>query len=73
MPDNTNRKQLIQVKFFVDEKELGMIKMKISQTEERIGELDHLFIKFYEDEQTQLKVEIANLKKEIDVQEGGSI
>ena len=31
MPDNRNRKRPIQVKFFVDEKELGLIKMKLAQ------------------------------------------
>ncbi len=31
MPDNRNRKRPIQVKFFVDEKELGMIKTKMEQ------------------------------------------
>lgn len=31
MPDNRNRKRPIQVKFFVDEKELGMIKTKMAQ------------------------------------------
>lgn len=31
MPDNKNRKRPIQVKFFVDEKELGMIKEKMAQ------------------------------------------
>lgn len=31
MPDNRNRKRPIQVKFFVDEKELGMIKEKMAQ------------------------------------------
>ena len=31
MADNRNRKRPIQVKFFVDEKELGMIKTKMAQ------------------------------------------
>ena len=31
MPDNRNRKRPIQVKFFVDENELSMIKMKMAQ------------------------------------------
>ena len=31
MPDNRNRKRPIQVKFFVDERELGLIKMKMAQ------------------------------------------
>ena len=31
MPDNRNRKRPIQVKFFVDENELGMIKAKMAQ------------------------------------------
>ena len=31
MPDNRNRKRSIQVKFFVDEKELGLIKANMAQ------------------------------------------
>ena len=31
MPDNRNRKRLIQVKFFVDERELGLIKARMAQ------------------------------------------
>ncbi len=31
MPDNRNRKRPIQVKFFVDENELGMIRTKMAQ------------------------------------------
>ena len=31
MPDNRNRKRPIQVKFFVDEKELGLIKARMAQ------------------------------------------
>ena len=31
MPDNRNRKRPIQVKFFVDEKELGLIKANMAQ------------------------------------------
>lgn len=31
MPDNRNRKRPIQVKFFVDEHELGLIKTKMAQ------------------------------------------
>lgn len=31
MSDNRNRKRPIQVKFFVDEKELGLIKAKMAQ------------------------------------------
>ncbi len=31
MPDNRNRKRPIQVKFFVDEKELNLIKQKMAQ------------------------------------------
>ena len=62
---------------------------RLTQAEKRIGELDRLFIKIYEDnakgtlnderfammsksyedEQTQLKAEIVNLQKEIEVQE----
>ena len=64
-------------------------KKRLTQAEKRIGELDRLFIKIYEDnakgklnddrfammsktyedEQTQLKVEIVNLQKEVEVQE----
>ena len=31
MPDNKNRKRPIQVKFFVDERELGLIKARMAQ------------------------------------------
>ena len=31
MPDNRNRKRPIQVKFFVDERELSLIKAKMAQ------------------------------------------
>ena len=31
MPDNRNRKRPIQVKFFVDEKELNLIKTRMAQ------------------------------------------
>ena len=31
MPDNRNRKRPIQVKFFVDEKELSLIKVRMAQ------------------------------------------
>ena len=31
MPDNRNRKRQIQVKFFVDEKELSLIKARMAQ------------------------------------------
>lgn len=31
MPDNRNRKRPIQVKFFVDESELGLIKARMAQ------------------------------------------
>ena len=31
MPDNRNRKRPIQVKFFVDEKELGLIKANMAR------------------------------------------
>lgn len=64
-------------------------KKRLTQAEKRIGELDRLFIKIYEDnakgnlsderfammsktyedEQAQLKVEIVNLQKEVEVQE----
>ena len=33
MPDNRNRKRPIQVKFFVDEKELSLIKARMAQLE----------------------------------------
>ena len=71
------------------EKTVRVYKKRLAQTEKRIGELDRLFIKIYEDnakgklnddrfammsktyedEQAQLKVEIVNLQKEIEVQE----
>ena len=65
-------------------------KKRLAQAEKRMGELDRLFIKIYEDnaqgqseqtnsfammsktyedEQAQLKVEIVNLQKEVEVQE----
>ena len=31
MPDNRNRKRPIQVKFFVDKRELGLIKARMAQ------------------------------------------
>ena len=31
MPDNRNRQRPIQVKFFVDERELGLIKARMAQ------------------------------------------
>ena len=31
MPENRNRKRPIQVKFFVDERELGLIKTRMAQ------------------------------------------
>ena len=31
MPDNSNRKRPIQVKFFVDERELSLIKARMAQ------------------------------------------
>ena len=31
MPDNRSRKRPIQVKFFVDERELGLIKARMAQ------------------------------------------
>ena len=31
MPENRNRKRPIQVKFFVDERELGLIKARMAQ------------------------------------------
>ena len=71
------------------EETIRVYKKRLSQAEKRIGELDRLFIKIYEDnakgklnddrfammsktyedEQAQLKVEIVNLQKEIEVQE----
>ena len=71
------------------EKTIRVYKKRLAQAEKRIGELDRLFIKIYEDnakgklnddrfammsktyedEQAQLKVEIVNLQKEIEVQE----
>lgn len=68
---------------------IRLYKKRLAQAEKRIGELDRLFIKIYEDnakgklnddrfammsktyedEQAQLKVEIVNLQKEIEVQE----
>ena len=71
------------------EETIRVYKKRLTQAERRIGELDRLFIKIYEDnakgklnddrfammsktyedEQTQLKVEIVNLQKEVEVQE----
>ena len=71
------------------EETIRVYKKRLAQAEKRIGELDRLFIKIYEDnakgklnddrfammsktyedERTQLKVEIVNLQKEIEVQE----
>ena len=71
------------------EETIRVYKKRLVQAEKRIGELDRLFIKIYEDnakgklnddrfammsktyedEQAQLKVEIVNLQKEIEVQE----
>ena len=71
------------------EETLRIHKKRLAQAEKRIGELDRLFIrsyednvsgkidnerfammsKTYEDEQAQLKVEIVNLQKEVEVQE----
>ena len=71
------------------EETLRIHKKRLAQAEKRIGELDRLFIKIYEDnangnlsnerfammsktyedEQAQLKVEIVNLQKEVEVQE----
>ena len=68
---------------------IKVYKKRLAQAEKRIGELDRLFIKIYEDnakgnlsderfammsktyedEQAQLKVEITNLQKEVEVQE----
>lgn len=71
------------------EETIRVYKKRLAQAEKRIGELDRLFIKIYEDnakgklnddrfammsktyedEQAQLKVEIINLQREIEVQE----
>ena len=71
------------------EETIRVYKKRLAQAEKRIGELDRLFIKIYEDnakgklnddrfammsktyedEQAQIKVEIVNLQKEIEVQE----
>ena len=71
------------------EETIRVYKKRLAQAEKRIGELDRLFIKIYEDnakgklnddrfammsktyedEQAQLKVEIINLQKEVEVQE----
>lgn len=71
------------------EETIRVYKKRLAQADKRIGELDHLFIKIYEDnakgklnddrfammsktyedEQAQLKVEIINLQREIEVQE----
>ena len=71
------------------EETIRVYKKRLAQAEKRIGELDRLFIKIYEDnakgnlsderfammsktyedEQAQLKVEIVNLQKEVEVQE----
>ena len=67
---------------------IKVYRKRLAQAEKRIGELDRLFIKIYEDnakgnlsderfammsktyedEQAQLKVEITNLQKEVEVQ-----
>ena len=71
------------------EETIKVYKTRLAQAEKRIGELDRLNIKIYEDntkgnlsderfammsktyedEQAQLKVEIVNLQKEVEVQE----
>lgn len=71
------------------EEAIKVYKKRLAQAEKRIGELDRLFIKIYEDnakgnlsderfammsktyedEQAQLKVEIVNPQKEVEVQE----
>ncbi len=71
------------------EETIRVYKKRMAQAEKRIGELDRLFIKIYEDnakgdlnderfammskvyedEQTQLKIEVKNLQREIEVQE----
>ena len=51
MPDNRNRKQPIQVKFFVDESELGLIKARMAQLgiENRSAYLRKMAIDGYEE------------------------
>ncbi|MBS6860943.1 MAG: DUF4368 domain-containing protein, partial [Clostridiales bacterium] len=44
-------------------------KTQLAQAERRLAELDRLFIRIYEDEQAQLKVDIHRLRQEIEVQE----
>ncbi len=71
------------------EETIRVYKKRLAQAEKRIGELDRLFIKIYEDnakgalnddrfnmmskvyedEQAQLKIEVKNLQREIEVQE----
>ena len=53
MPDNRNRKRPIQVKFFVDEKELGLIKSKMAQLgiENMSAYLRRMAIDGYEEKQ----------------------
>lgn len=41
----------------------------LAQAGKRIGELDRLFVKVYEDEQAQLKIEVKSLQQEIEVRE----
>ena len=50
MPDNRNRKRPIQVKFFVDERELGLIKANMAQLgiENMIAYLRQVAIDRYE-------------------------
>jgi len=51
MPDNRNRKRPIQVKFFVDERELGLIKARMAQlgTENMSAYLRKMAINGYEE------------------------
>ena len=51
MPDSRNRKRPIQVKFFVDERELGLIKARMAQlgTENMSAYLRKMAIDGYEE------------------------
>ena len=53
MPDNRNRKRPIQVKFFVDERELGLIKARMAQLgiENMSASLRQVAIDGYEEKQ----------------------
>ena len=47
MPDNRNRKRPIQVKFFVDERELSLIKARMAQLENMSAYLRKMAIDGY--------------------------